>query len=103
MQTEAKPVHLPHVGICPVCNGTKRQNYTGPDAEVIYGFDPESKTLPCRNCGGQYMFGTPLGLVVLNANNIPCTHEYKHVSSVRCLHTFQCIHCLDTYQIDSGD
>lgn len=89
------------VSMCPVCNGTQRQAYTGHAG--LAGYDKQDQTIPCQNCGGQYMFGTPLGMVRHNVHDQPCTHEYKCISSERCLHTFKCIHCEDTYQIDSGD
>lgn len=91
------------VSTCPVCNGNKRQVYQGPHASIIAGFDPVDYTIPCQNCGGQYMFGTPLGVVKHNAEDKPCRHEYVVAQAGKSLQTYTCKHCNDTYQIDSGD
>lgn len=96
-----KPVFPRAIGICPVCNGTKRQPYTG--KHPVAGLSTVDNTIPCQNCGGQYMFGAPSGLVWHNKQDLPCTHSYECVSSANCLHTYKCQHCGDTYQIDSGD
>lgn len=97
------PVYPPDVSTCPVCNGTKRQHYEGEYKDLVAGFDKATSTIPCQNCGGQYMFGSPTGLVRHNKDNLPCTHSYKGISSKNCLHVSQCIHCGDTFEIDSGD
>jgi hypothetical protein len=95
-------------GICPVCNGTKRmlvaeehQKYKG----VLSGYNPYTDTLPCDNCGGQYMFSLPSGAVSLRPDGKPCKHEYKSKSDsrFRSLRIYNCIHCDDFYEIDSGD
>ena len=98
------PVYPVDVGVCPVCNGTKRQHYAGKYQDSVAGFSKVDHTIPCQNCGGQYMFGTSTGLVRHTKDtNLPCTHDYTCTSSKNCLHTFVCKHCGDTFQIDSGD
>lgn len=91
-------------GVCPVCNGTCRipagdNKYKN----VIGGYDKETDTFECRNCGGQYMYSRPKGEVNLRPDGTPCKHEYKSTTVGRCLTEYNCIHCGDRYQIDSGD
>jgi hypothetical protein len=90
--------------VCPVCNGSGRKP-AGDYAykNVIAGYDKETDTLPCTNCGGQYMYGTPRGEVRARADGTPCTHEYTSKTVGRCLTQYICKHCGDSYQIDSGD
>jgi DNA-directed RNA polymerase subunit RPC12/RpoP len=70
---------------------------------VIAGYDQATDTLPCTNCGGQYMYGSPKGQVRLRDNGEPCVHEYTSQTVGRCLTEYTCKHCGDRYQIDSGD
>ena len=50
----------PTQGTCPVCNGSGRVSAEGvAHKSVIYGYDAATDTLQCRNCGGQYQYGTP--------------------------------------------
>lgn len=91
-------------GTCPVCSGSGRvpagdNRYKS----VLAGYDAESDTLPCRNCGGQYMFGTPRGVVNIDHSGQPCVHEYDSRTVGRCLTEYTCRFCGDRYQIDSGD
>ena len=91
-------------GTCPVCNGTHRvpagdNKYKN----VIAGYDKDTDTFACTNCGGQYMFGSPRGQVRLNKDGVPCTHQYVSKTVGRCLTEYLCVHCGDRYQIDSGD
>lgn len=91
-------------GICPVCNGSGRVpagDYKYKN--VIAGYDKESDTLRCTNCGGQYMYGNPKGIVRLDQDGEPCRHEYTSKTVGRCLTEYTCKHCGDRYQIDSGD
>lgn len=92
-------------GTCPVCNGTHRVAYTGEPrwAGVTAGYDLGTNTVPCRNCGGQYMFGRPTGIVSMDYSGQPCRHEYTSEKAGRCLTEYTCKHCGDRYQIDSGD
>lgn len=91
-------------GICPVCNGTgKRAAGNTPYKEVYAGYDKETDSLPCTNCGGQRMFGTPTGEVQLRKDGSPCMHEYRRESLGRCYTAYSCIHCEDSYSIDSSD
>lgn len=93
-------------GVCPVCNGTCRvpvpesmERYKN----VIAGYDKETNTLQCTNCGGQYMYGRPTGEVHLRSDGTPCTHEYTSQTVGRCLTRYTCKHCKSSYEIDSGD
>jgi len=97
------------MGTCPVCSGSKRQPYTGEHryANIIAGYDPVTDTVRCQNCGGQYMYGTPLGRVFLRPDGTPCKHKYRDISTseqkTRCIHESICEYCGDNYYIDSGD
>ena len=91
-------------GVCPVCNGTCRipagdNKYKN----VIAGYDKETDTFACRNCGGQYMYGRSKGEVNLRPDGTACVHEYTSTTVGRCLTEYKCIHCGDRYQVDSGD
>ena len=89
---------------CPVCNGTGRR--AAGDSKyksVIAGYDSDTDTLPCNNCGGQTMYGRPTGQSVLRDDGTPCTHEYVSRNAGRCLTDYTCKHCGHSYQIDSGD
>ena len=93
-------------GTCPVCNGSGRVSV--PEHQQRYkhvyaGYDAETDTLGCTNCGGQYMYGTPSGEVRLNKEGQPCTHKYTSKTVGRCLTEYTCSECGDRYQIDSGD
>lgn len=91
-------------GVCPVCNGSGRRpagDYRYKN--VVAGYDASDDTLPCHNCGGQYMYGRPKGQVRLNKEGQPCTHSYQSATVGRCLTEYTCQHCGDRYQIDSSD
>jgi hypothetical protein len=90
--------------VCPVCNGSGRIS-AGDNKykSVIAGYDKETDTLPCRNCGGQYMYGSPSGEVNARPDGSACVHEYTSKTVGRCLTEYTCVHCGDRYQIDSGD
>lgn len=91
-------------GTCPVCNGSGRQPAGDNKYKtVIAGYDKESDTFQCTNCGGQYMFGRATGQVALNLQGEPCTHRYISKNVGRCLTEYTCTECNDRYQIDSGD
>lgn len=94
------------IGICPVCDGSKRRPVPDDMRKYVpnlYKYDPDTDTLPCRNCGGQTMSGNGVGTVPLRADGTPCTHEYDARNSGRCLTTYTCKHCISRYVIDSGD
>lgn len=95
-------------GICPVCNGTKRKPAGNQKwVTILYGYDAETHTLPCTNCGGQYQSLTPTGIVPLDDAGTPCTHHYEtskpHQVRGRCFTHYCCKHCNDEYVIDSSD
>ena len=93
-------------GTCPVCNGTGRMAVT-PEQErykhVYAGYDAETDTLACTNCGGQTMYGRPTGRVPLRPDGTPCRHEYTSATVGRCLTRYTCRHCGSSHEIDSGD
>ena len=92
-------------GVCPVCSGTKRVpagDYKWKN--VVAGYDAETDTLLCTNCGAQYQNLTPTGIVRLNYQDQPCTHEYESSPTpYRCVTSYTCFHCTDSYTIDSSD
>ena len=93
-------------GICPVCNGTTRQpvpESDQPHKRVIAGYDSETDTLPCTNCGGQTMWGGATGRVPLRPDGTPCIHKYVGHKAGRCYTKYQCKHCGHSFDIDSGD
>lgn len=49
---------------CPVCKGTGRIDAGNISPNNCYaGYDKETHTLQCDNCGAQYMFSSPRGYV----------------------------------------
>jgi hypothetical protein len=101
-----------NTGICPCCNGTLREprqsrypNMSVDDANRWYSheYDDATDTMPCKNCGAQYMYGKPVGKVLLNKDGNPCDHEYESATVGRCLTRYTCKHCGDAFHIDSGD
>ncbi len=91
-------------GTCPVCNGSGRVAAGDNKYKHVYaGYDKDTDTLPCTNCGGQYMMGRPTGQVRLREDGTPCTHSYTSKTVGRCLTEYTCKHCGDRHQIDSGD
>lgn len=91
--------------ICPVCNGTCRVPAGNDKYKQMYSsYDNLTDTLPCRNCGGQTMYGRPTGRVSLRKDNgEPCVHEYTSQNAGRCYTVYTCKHCDHRYDIDSGD
>lgn len=91
-------------GTCPVCRGSGR--VAAGDYKykhVVAGYDKETDTLACTNCGAQYMYGRSSGKVRLDKNGAPCTHNYTSCTVGRCLTEYTCKECGDRYEIDSGD
>lgn len=92
------------MGTCPVCSGTGRRPAGDDKYKTMYaGYDAETDTLRCNNCGGQTMFGHPTGQVPLRADGTPCRHEYTSATVGRCLTRYTCKHCGSSHEIDSGD
>lgn len=91
-------------GVCPVCNGTGRRSASNDKYKhVMAGYDANTDTVPCHNCGGQTMYGQPTGVVPLRADGTPCVHEYTGRNAGRCYTIYTCKHCGQTYDIDSSD
>lgn len=95
-------MHNHDYGVCPVCNGTGRAPASS-SPFLRNGYDKETDTVRCINCGGQTMSLRPTGRVRLRKDGTPCTHKYKGHIAGRCYTTYVCEHCGDTYSIDSGD
>ena len=94
------------MGKCPVCDGTSRSPLPASQQRwktMLHGYDAETDTLPCQNCGGQTMRGQATGQVRLRCDGVPCTHEYQGRDAGRCYTIYTCLHCGDSYDIDSGD
>jgi hypothetical protein len=93
-------------GLCPVCNGSGRRALFPTEVQykkIMAGYDAATDTMPCNNCGGQTMFGRPLGYVPLNKDGQPCRHEYIGRNAGRCYTIYTCTKCSSHYDIDSGD
>lgn len=96
----------PDEATCPVCVGTLRIPI--PEAsrkwvDILGGYDVTTDTLPCNNCGAQHMFGVSMGKVFTrNVTSEACVHEYTGTKIGNCLYQYDCIHCPETYVIDSG-
>jgi len=96
--------HKMEKGTCPVCNGsTRKPAGDNKYKHVIAGYDKDTDTFACDNCGSQYMYSRSTGEVKLNKEGVPCTHSYVSSNAGRCLTNYVCKHCDDRYQIDSGD
>lgn len=96
-------------GTCPVCNGTLRQGLEPLNAESEKkwnrSYDAATETIACQNCMPKGMFAppTPTGIVSLNKDGEPCKHRFHSETIGRCYHRYTCIHCGDSFTIDSGD
>ena len=98
-------------GVCPVCNGTKRE----PVQEDLRGqnwlktnksYDETTHTRNCYNCSPKGMFvnGEPKGIVPLDRDGNPCKHRFEETQLGRCWYSYKCANgCGESYQIDSGD
>lgn len=117
------------LGTCSVCLGSTRRpvpeetrKYIKHNARwnhwSIAGYEPagpgpfvdgqgyEGGTLPCTNCGGQTMSLKATGQVRLRPDGTPCKHEYKlrdGSNPGRGWYRYECRHCGDQYDLDSGD
>lgn len=93
-------------GTCPDCDGSTRRPVP-PESQrwktSCWGYDPDTDTFACNNCGGQTMSGRASGTVPYRADGRPCHHEYDVRSGGRCLAVYDCRHCGHHYEIDSGD
>jgi hypothetical protein len=89
-------------GTCPVCQGTGRVAAKPGCSSVCYGYDKTTNTLPCVNCGGQYMSCKSTGQVRLRKDGTPCVHKYVERHEGNCYHTYTCEQCGDKFSIDSG-
>lgn len=92
-------------GVCPRCLGTKRRPWAGDHkyAGITAGYDADTDTLPCNNCGGQTMSMQATGRAPLRPDGTACLHEYQGRTTSNCYHEYTCKHCGHRYDIDSGD
>lgn len=102
-------------GTCPTCQGSGRRPVPADTRQYVKfnerwgtwgvaGYDPDTDTLPCRNCGGQTMSMKGTGVVLLRPDGTPCQHEYTYQLAGNCYHRYTCKHgCGHVYHIDSGD
>lgn len=91
---------------CPVCNGTTRVPVDKANQQwkhIMAGYDKATDTFPCRNCGGQTMYGKATGQVRVRPDGTPCAHSYIGRPAGRCYTIYTCQECGDHYDIDSGD
>jgi hypothetical protein len=100
----------PHPGkyaLCPCCQGTGRKPVDEANQKwklITAGYDKETDTFACTNCGGQTMSGRAYGWTLPNpATGEGCKHEYNYRSGGRCYHLYTCKHCSHHFDIDSGD
>ena len=102
---------MPSMGTCPICNGSGRVPAESILHESLWkikkniaGWDAETDTMCCKNCGGQTMSVHGIGQVPLRKdNNEPCVHKYLGQQAGRCYWKYTCEYCGDNYSIDSGD
>lgn len=89
---------------CPKCDGTGRVKYEGRYSRHVYGYDEASGTVPCDNCGGQYMSLRATGQTRVDpATGNGCLHSYDGRNVGRCLTQYTCSKCGDRHDIDSSD
>jgi len=96
--------HTRLTGTCPVCNGSARIAAPDDRYKTVYsGYDAAANTLPCKNCGGQTMYGRATGQVPLRPDGTLCQHSYISRNAGRCYTIYTCEHCSHYYNIDSSD
>lgn len=88
---------------CPKCNGTGIMPLSPSQLELNWYKSQGQTTTKCNNCGGQFMYGEPTGLVNANRDGEACLHNYVGHKAGRCLTEYVCTKCSSSYQIDSGD
>ena len=100
---------MSRTGICPICSGSGRipatEMRTYEKDRKWYGYDKETDTKHCTNCGPHGMYaGPPDGKVELRKDNgEPCVHRFLSENMGRCLTKYTCEHCGSAHTIDSGD
>lgn len=93
--------------ICPCCDGSTRRKVL-PDEEqyklIMSGYDKETDTMACGNCGGQTMSGLSTGYTRIDpSTGLGCNHEYVGRNAGRCYTVYTCKKCGSSFDIDSGD
>lgn len=89
-------------GICPKCAGTGRipcppKSKINWQQNGWYDFDPTTDTIACHNCGFQYQYSKSTGIVQLNREGKPCSHQYITELISKNIQRNECIHCGDEY------
>lgn len=93
----------PPTATCPKCNGSCRMPANDLNRRC-YGYDKETDSLPCNNCGGQTMSLKAEGVTTIDpATGRGCMHDYQGSNAGRCLTRYVCTKCQDVYSIDSSD
>lgn len=95
----------PGFGVCPGCNGSGRLSVAETsNMDVVAGYDRDTNTIACTNCGGQTMYGTALGYTEIDpATGAGCLHKYAKREAGRCYVVFTCAKCRSRYDVDSSD
>lgn len=94
--------------VCPICQGTTRRlvpESCRQHINILATYDATTDTLACKNCGGQTMNLRALGYTKKRkpTDTIGCNHHYTGRQAGNCYMVYTCVHCLDQYDIDSGD
>ena len=95
-------------GICPECNGSGRiqcpsKSKINWQSNGWYDYDPITNTIACPNCGDQYQYSRPTGIVNLNREGKPCQHQYISELLSQYIQRNECIHCGDEFYINLQD
>jgi hypothetical protein len=92
---------------CPCCSGSTRRPVLPSEEQykdIMSGYDKATDTMACRNCGGQTMYGKPLGYTKIDPETgLGCEHKYIGRDAGRCYTIYTCRKCGSHYDIDSGD
>lgn len=88
---------------CPKCFGGLRMPANDRN-RGCYGYDQETDSLPCNNCGGQTMELKATGLVPVDpATGEGCMHQFEGRNAGNCYTVYKCTKCHYSFPIDSGD
>ncbi len=89
---------------CPVCAGSGRQALDTDGGARSWPQYAAQGWMACRNCGGQSMSMLATGKTYPRRDTgEPCRHEFIGQNAGRCYTIFNCKHCPERYDIDSGD
>jgi transcription elongation factor Elf1 len=93
------------LGICPKCNGSGRvlcppKYRSSFQQNGWFGYDPNTKTIECDNCGAQYQHSKPSGIVKMSYTGKPCVHRYSEEQLSAHYVKYNCKLCGDVYFVD---